>query len=519
MYAALFLIFTVSEVSGRGVLRKGNGPEIESLDPHKAESVSAGNVLRDLYEGLVAEQPDSSLTPGTAESWVISPDRRTYTFTLRENARWSNGDPVTAADFVAGFRRSANPATGSHYSQMLAPIENAEAVIQGKLAPETLAVRARNERTLEITLKAPTPYFLGLLVHASTYPIHRDSLAQHGAAFTQAGKLVGNGAYRLAERTMQSKIRLERNAFYWDDANTRIDNVEYVNSEDINSEIKRYRAGELDWTYEVPASQAEWIRSNLADQYHVHTYLGVYYYGINVTQAPFKANPNLRRALAYAIDRDIIVKKVLGLGEQPADSWVPPGVVGYRPAKAPWTGMTRDQRLARARELYAEAGYSEQHPARVQIRYNTHDNHKKVATAVAAMWKQWLGVETELINEEWKIYLQNRRLKARTQVFRAGWIGDYNDANSFLEILQSTHGLNDSGYANEEYDHLLDRASVERDPDHRAALMRQAEARLLDDMPVIPVYFYVTKRLVSPRVRGWQGNIMDHHPTRFLRLE
>lgn len=504
--------------AGTSVLRKGNGPEVESLDPHKVEGVSAGNVLRDLYEGLVAERSDASLSPGAAQSWIISDDLKVYTFTLRENARWSNGDPVTAHDFVAGLRRSVDPATGSNYSQILAPIENAEAIIAGRMPVEALAVEAPDAHTVVVRLKGPTPYFLGLLVHPSAYPVHRPTLEKFGAQFAQAGNLVSNGPYRLVERAVQSHILLERNSHYWDNANTRIEQVKYVNTEDLNSEFKRFRAGELDWTYEVPASQGDWIQKHLPDAYHVHTYLGVYYYGFNLSRPPFKDNPKLRRALSLAIDRKLIVEKVLGLGEKPAESWIPPGVIGHDSAPAPWSGWSREQSLAEARRLYAEAGYSEQRPAQVQIRYNTHDNHKKVATAIAAMWKQWLGVETEMINEEWKVYLQNRRLKTRTQVFRAGWIGDYNDANSFLEILHSSHGLNDTGYANPHYDLLLSRASTEADPARRAQWLREAEAQLLEDLPVLPIYFYVTKRLVSPRVRGWQGNIMDHHPTRFMRL-
>lgn len=515
----LLALSLVHQVHATPIFRKGNGPEVETLDPHKAEGVSAANVLRDLYEGLVGEGPDASLQPGCAESWTVSPDQLTYTFTIRSTARWSNGDPVTADDFVAGLRRSADPATGSHYSQMLAPIANAEAVIEGKLPPERLAVVAAGPRTLVITLKGPTPYFLGMLVHASTYPVHRATLNQHGAQFAQAGILIGNGAYRLKERVVQSHITLERNPYYWDNAHTQIDTVQYLNTEDLNSEFKRYRAGELDWTYEIPASQGEWIRSHLGAQYHVNTYLGVYYYGFNVSRPPFKDNVLLRRALSLAIDRRVITQKVLGLGEQPADGWVPPGVIGHRSVKAEWANLTREQSLSAARRLYAEAGYSATRPARVEIRYNTHDNHKKVATAIAAMWKQWLGVETELINEEWKVYLQNRRLKAKTELFRAGWIGDYNDANSFLEILQSTHGLNDTGYANPRYDDLLRKASTEADPAQREVWLQQAEHIVLEDLPVLPIYFYVTKRLVSPRVKGWQGNIMDHHPTRHLRIE
>lgn len=523
--ASLWLLLSLFVMSSAGIavaapseLRRGNGPEVESLDPHRVQGVSASNILRDLYEGLVSESPDGSLVPGAASHWEISANQLRYVFHLRPEARWSNGDPVTAADFVAGMRRSIDPATGSQYSQILAPIAGAASIIAGASSPESLGVTALAPLQLEIRLRAPTPYFLGLLTHAATYPIHTPSLAQHADRSARPGRLVGNGAYRLVERVMQSHVLLERNPHYWDDRNTAITRVKYVVTEDIDSEFKRFRAGELDWTSQVPASQIKWSRDHLPDALAVHGYLGVYYYGFNLLHPPFKDNPKLRRALSLAIDRRVIADKVLGAGELPADGWIPPGIPGYAPAKAQWAGWTREQCLAEARRLYAEAGYSPDRPAQVEIRYNTHEDHKKVATAVAAMWKQWLGVETTLINEEWKVYLQNRRMKAKTQVYRAGWIGDYNDANTFLEILHSAHGLNDTGYASPEYDALVERAGMEADAQRRADLLSLAEARLLEDLPVIPIYFYVTKRLVSPRLVGWQGNVMDHHASRHLRF-
>lgn len=504
-------------LAAQQILRKGNGPEVESLDPHRVEGVQAAHVLRDLFESLVAEDRDGSLIPGTAERWEISDDGLTYTFFLRRSARWSNGDPFVAEDVVAGLRRSVDPATGSHYSKILSPILNADAIIEGKLAPDQLGATALDAHTVQIRLKGPTPYFLGLLVHASAYPIHRASVAEHGAQFAQPGRLVGNGAYRLAERVIQSHITLRRNPHYWDDARTTIEEVRYLNTEDVSSELKRYRAGELDWTSGVPTNQTAWVKQNLPEHYHVHTYLGVYYYGLNTGRPPMD-DKSLRRALTLALDRQVIVDKVLGGGQQPADTWVPPGVIGYTPAQPEWAGWDRERRLAEARRLYAEAGYSEKNPARVEIRYNTSEDHKKVASVIAAMWKQWLGAETVLINEEWKVYLQNRRLKQKTQAFRAGWIGDYNDANTFMEILHSQHGLNDTAYANPAYDALLERAGMEADLERRGELMRQAEAMLLDDLPVIPIYFYVTSKMVRPTVAGWQGNLMDHHATRFLRI-
>lgn len=502
----------------RQVLHRGNGAEVQTLDPHKAEGVPSANILRDLYEGLTIEAPDGHVIPGAARSWEISDDGRVYTFHIRQDARWSNGDPVTAGDFVYGLRRSVDPDTGSKYSQILAPILNAEAVIGGSKPVESLGVEALDEHTLRITLKAPTPYFLGLLNHSSTYPVHRASVEQHGDRFSRPGKLVSNGAYRLQEWVVQSHVKLVRNPHYWDNGNTTIDTVFYYPIEDQSTELKRYRAGELDITEAIPLQQFRWIRRNLASELVVSPYLGTYYFGYNLTRAPFRNNPKLRRALSMAVNREILVEKITGMGEEPLYSWVHPGIEGYTPARLDYADWPQKKRIAEARRLYAEAGYSRARPLTVEIRYNTSENHKKVAIAIAAMWKQALGVKVRLVNEEWKVFLENRKRKQVTQVFRAGWIGDYNDPYTFMEILRSNHGLNDSGYRNAEYDALLERAAIETDTGKRFALMQQAEALVLRDHPVIPLYAYVSKHLVKPWVGGFTPNILDHHYSKNLRI-
>lgn len=515
---ALSLPAQAEKLAAEQVLHKGNGAEPQTLDPHKAEGVPSASIMRDLYEGLTSEAPNGDIIPGAAERWDISEDGRTYTFYLRKAARWSNGDPVVAADFVAGLRRSADPATLSHYSQILSSIQNAEAVTAGDMPPEALGVEAVDDRTLRIRLKAPTPYFLGLLNHSSTYPINRRSFAEHGTRFTRVGTLVSNGAYQLTEWVVQSHIRLDRNPHYWGNLATVIDTVYYHATEDQSSELKRYRAGELHWTNEVPLNQVSWIRENLPDEFHVSTYLGTYYYGFNLTQPPFQGNKALRKALSMAIDRDILVNKVTRLGEQPAYGWVPPGIYNYTAQQPEWATWTQAQRLAEARRLYEEAGYGPKNPLRIEIRYNTSENHKKVAVAVAAMLKQALGVRVNLINEEWKVFLENRKQKRVTQVFRAGWIGDYNDAYTFAELMHSNHGINDSAYRNREYDALLEAASVEGDFDRRREILEQAERLMLDDQPIMPIYYYVSKRMVSPRIAGYEPNIMDHHYSKNMRL-
>lgn len=501
------------------VLRRGNGPDVETLDPHRIEGVAASDVVRDLYEGLVSTGLDAEPVPGVAERWSVDDNGRVYRFYLRTDARWSDGSPVTAHDFVAGLQRSVDPATGSNYSKILSPIKNADAVIAGEMPPEALAVTAVDDVTLDIELTAPTPYFIGQLSHSSAYPVHRPSLEQWGNDFAREGRLVGNGAYQLTRWALQSHIELVRNPHYWDNANTRIDRVIFLSIEDINAEYQRYRAGEIDWTSAVPTTLLSKIKAEMPDDLRTHAYLGVYYYGLNLARAPFKDNPKLRRALSLAIDRELIAERILGDREQAATGWVPPGVQNHRYAAPHWTGLNRAQRLEKARALYAEAGYSADRPLQLEILYNTSEDHKKIATVIAAMWKQWLGVDVQLRNQEWKVYLQSRRLKADTQVFRAGWIGDYNDPHTFMEIMHSEHGLNDVGYASQTYDDLLAAARREPDLEQRALLMQAAERQLLDDLPILPIYFYNSRRLVRPTVKGWRGNVMDQHRTQTMYLE
>ena len=518
LFAALLLGISSAQAA-KNTLQRGNGAEPETLDVHKASGVPEANIMRDLFEGLVAEAADGSHIPGVAESWSVSDDGKVYTFRLRNNAKWSNGDPVNAHDFVFALRRGVDPAVGSDYAFILWPIANAEDITKGKIKElDQLGAEALDAHTLKVTLKAPTPYFLGLLTHFQAYPVHRKALERHGNRWTRAGNLVSNGAYRLAEWVPQSHVRLERNPHYWDAANVRVDAVVFHPTEDKSTELKRFRSGELDVTDDVPIDQIGWIEKNLAEQFHNTAYLGTYYYALNLTKAPFRDRPGLRNALAMTIDRETLTGKVTRGGEVPAYAWVPPGVNQYAGAKVPWRSLSKAERLARARRLYAEAGYSKDKPLKVQLLYNTSDNHKRIAIAIAGMWKKALGVRTELFNQEWKVYLTTRRAR-QFEVLRAGWIGDYNDANTFLELLKGTVGsMNPAGYGNSEYDALMQKAERETDLAARAKLMQKAEGILLQDLPIIPIYHYTTQHLVSPRVKGWKDNVMDVHPTRFLSL-
>jgi len=512
--AALLLWIPAIAATLSSTLRIGNGNEPESLDPQRATGVSAGNVLRDLYEGLTGISPTGELIPAAAESWRLREDGLEITFRLRAGLRWSNGDALTARDFAAGLRRVVDPATASGYARMFGVIAGATAIAEGRQPASMLGVEAPDDQTLVIRLDRPAPQLLALLAHPAASPVHRLDLA----AATKPGGRIGNGAYRLQRWVVQSQLELVRNPAYWNDARTAIDRVVYLPTEDLNSELKRYRADELDVTTSVPATQAAWIRANLGAELHVATYLGSYFYGLNVTRAPFKGQPGLRRALSMAIDREVIVSKVLNGLAAPAWSLVPPGTRDYTPQVPAWAAWPRQRQLIEARRLYAAAGYTEARPLEVELRYNTSDDHKRIAVVVAAMWKQALGVRVRLVNEEWKVFLQNRKLRRVTQAFRNTWIADANDAMDFAALLTRDHPRNDSGYDNPAYEQWLAAATSVAQPLARRSALEAAERAMLDDAPIVPIYFYASKHLVKPRVRGWHDNILDWHYSKDLRL-
>jgi oligopeptide transport system substrate-binding protein len=498
------------------VVHRGNGQEPETLDPHLAADVSAAQILRDLFEGLTTESPDGELIPGVALRWNISRNARTYTFYLRRDLTWSNGDPVTAADFLFSLRRAADPRTAASAATMLLPIQNAREVLAGELPVEELGVALLDDYTLQITLTGPTPYFLGLLNHPIAFPVNRRNIEEHGDQFARPGNLVSNGAYVLSRWVPRVQIVLDRNPRYREAESTLVERVHYYPIEDHSTEVKAFRAGEIDWTNEVPNNQFKWLQQHYPDELVVSPWTGSYFFGFNLTQDPFVDNPSLRMALILAIDRQILTEKVTQFGEQPSFALVPPGMDGYVPFTPEYADWSQEERNHEARRLYEQAGYSAERPLRVEIRYNTSENHKKMALAVASMWKQVLGVNTTLVNEELRVFLQNRAQKVVTQVFRAGWISDYNDPYSFLEMFRTGHGRNDYGYSNSTYDALLDQIGTERVRARRERLMFEAERMLMIDNVIIPVYTYVTKRLVSPQLKGWQNNVMDHHQTRHM---
>jgi oligopeptide transport system substrate-binding protein len=501
-----------------GELRIANSGEPDSLDPHHASGTWENRIIGDMFMGLTTEAADGSVIPGAAESWQVSDDGTVYTFTLRDHG-WSDGTPVTADDFVFAMRRILDPAEAAEYASLLYTIKKARPLNEGAiLSMDQLGVQAQGPKTLEITLESPTPYFIEQLTHYTAFPLPKHKVEELGDDWVKPENIVGNGAYAVVEWLPNTHVRSEKNQAFYDADKVAIDTVYFYPSEERNAATKRFRAGEIDLQYDFASEQIDWLEENLPEATHIAPYLGIYYYVINTREPPFDV-PAVRQALAMAIDREAITDKILRTGELPAYSFVPPGTGNYgEPAYVSWRGMPAEERLAKAKELLAAAGFGPDNPLELQLRYNTSETHKKVAIAVAAMWKQ-LGVETELFNSEVKVHYNDLQ-EGNFQVARAGWIADYNDAQNFLYLMASSTGvMNYAGYANGEFDRLMAEASATADLGARADLLRQAEAVAMADMPNIPINYYVSKNLVAPQVKGWVDNTKDIHRTRWLSVE
>ncbi|MES1935068.1 peptide ABC transporter substrate-binding protein [Salinisphaera hydrothermalis] len=503
---------------GTKTLRKGNGAEPQTLDPAQASGVPAANVLYDMYEGLVTYSRTGDVIPGVAKSWDVSDDGKTYIFHLRHDARWSNGKPVTAQDFVFSLRRAVAPATASPYADIHSPIVNASAITSGKKDPSTLGVTAIDAHTLKIQLHDRTPFFLQTLAHPSSYPVYPPAVKQWGNQFTQPAHAVSDGAYVLKSWQVNNKIVLTRNRYYRDNKDTKIDRVVYYPIGDSNSELSRYQSGALDFTYSAPSSKLEAIHKHIPKQMHAVPGLGLYYLGFNVTRPPFKDNPKLRMALSMALDRRIIVQKILRGGQPPGFSYIPGDMHGYDSVTYPWTNWPDKKREAMARKLYHEAGYSKDHPLKVKLLYPSSESNKQIAIVASAMWRRVLGADVIPWNQEWKVYLSTVHRHIDTTLFFAGWIGDYQDPNTFLSILNSHSGNNEPGWDNAAYDRLQSASEHMPNGPQRTAVMHKAEALILKQNPVVPLWFVTNHHLIKPYVKGFVGNPLDVYLTRYLNI-
>ena len=498
-------------------LRIGNAGEPDTLDPHHASGVWENRIIADMFLGLTTEDPDGKAVPGAAESWTVSDDGLVYTFTIRDHT-WSDGTSVTAHDFVFGMQRILAPETAAQYASLLYTIKNAKALNEAAMeGMDQLGVKAIDDKTLEVTLAYPAPYFIEQLTHYTAFPVPRHKIDELGEDWIKPGNLVSNGAYTVTEWVPNTHVRSEKNESFYDADNVAIDSIMYFPAEERNAATKQFRAGEIDIQYDFASEQIDFLRENLPDETRIHPWLGIYYYSVNTEKPPFD-DARIRQALAMTIDRAAITDKVLKTGELPGYSFVPPNAGEYGdPATVDWNDTPYDERVEQAKALLAEAGFGPEKPLEFQLRYNTSENHKKVAIAAAAMWKQ-IGVQAELFNTEVKVHYNDLQ-EGNFDVARAGWIADYNDAHNFLYLMQGSTGANNySGFDNAEYNRLIDEANVETNSVKRNELMKQAEAIAMVEMPNIPIYYYVSKNLVSERVQGYVDNVSDKHRTRYMTL-
>lgn len=493
------------QLAEKQTLVRNNGSEVQSLDPHKIEGVPESNISRDLFEGLIISDVEGKPSPGVAEKWD-NKDFKVWTFHLRKDAKWSDGSPVTAQDFVYSWQRLADPNTASPYASYLqyGHIVNIDDIVAGKKPVTDLGVKALDDHTFEVTLSEPVPYFYKLLVHSSVSPVPKAVVEKFGDKWTQPANIVSNGAYKLKDWVVNERIVLERNPQYWDNAKTVINQVTYLPISSEVTDVNRYRSGEIDMTYNnMPIELFQKLKKEIPSEVHVDPYLCTYYYEINNQKAPF-TDVRVRTALKLALDRDIIVNKVKNQGDLPAYSFTPPYTDGAKLVEPEWFGWTQEKRNEEAKKLLAEAGYTADKPLTFNLLYNTSDLHKKLAIAAASIWKKNLGVNVKLENQEWKTFLDTRH-QGNYDVSRAAWCADYNEPTSFLNMVLSDSSNNTTHYKSPAFDKIIADTLNAQDDAQRSELYAQAEQQLDKDSAIVPVFYYVNARLVKPWVGGYTG--------------
>ena len=500
--------------AGQVCLQAGNGSEPVSLDPHKITGTWEDRIVSDLMVGLTQADAAGNAIPGMAERWTTSPDGKTWTFYLRD-AVWSDGVPVTAEDFVFALRRIMQPETASEYASLLYFIKNAQPVNEGKAPKEALGARAVSPKVLEIVLEHPAPYILELAKHQTMLPVPKHVVEKWGDAWSQPAHYVSNGPYLLRAWRLGDRVSLAKNPRFWEAKDVCVDQINYYPTNDAIAAERRVARGELDMNADIQSNRIAYLRTKMPGYVHTNTYLGVAYLAFNTAVPAFK-DKRVRIALAMSVDREFITQKLLRGGQTPAYTFVPPGVANYFGAKAPaWAAWPLEKRQIEARRLLAAAGYSPANPLKIEIKHRNTPDPMLFMPAVQADWKA-IGVEVGLVQNETQIAYASYRSRD-FQVADAAWIADYNDAMSFLYLQQSSTGSQNYGdYKNPIFDALLARADNEPDAKVRADYLARAEAIMLDDASVAPVFFYVNKNLVSPKITGWVDNLVDQHRTRYL---
>ena len=484
--------------------------EHSSVDPQVVEDVSGSEIVRDLFEGLMNQDAEGNLVPGVATGFTTNDEKNVYTFTLRDNAKWSNGDPVTAGDFVYAWKRLVTPELASPYAWFgeLMSIENAAAIIAGEKPVDDLGVTAIDDHTLEVRLSSSLPYFPLMTTHASTFPSPQKVIEEFGDQWTKPGNIVSNGAYVLTEHVPSERSVRERNVNYWDNDKTIIDKVVALVINDENASLTRYFAGELDRT-EIPAGQYPKLKAEYPDEAVSFPRLCNYYYTFNLSDSGPEAfkDVNVRKALSLAVDRKIIVENILAGGQPEAYTFTPAATAGFTIPSVPMMDMTQADRDAEAKRLIEEAGYGADNPLKFDMLYNTSDDHEKIAVALSQMWKQKLGAEVTLAKMEWKTFL-NTRDNQDFQLARGAWCGDYNEASTFLDLLTTPSGYNDGKFSNARLDELMTEAKTADDPQ---PLYTEVEQIIADEVAVIPVYHYAGVYMLDSDLGNYPVNNVEQN--------
>ncbi|MEZ8009982.1 MULTISPECIES: ABC transporter substrate-binding protein [Vibrio] len=486
-------------------LVRGNGTEVATIDPHKSQGVPESHVIRDLLEGLVNQDGEGNTIPGVAESWETT-DNKTFTFHLRKDAKWSNGDPVTAEDFVYSWQRAVDPATASPYAWYMeyTKMVNAKDIVAGKKDKSELGVKAVDANTLVVELDTAVPYFVMMMGHTTMKPVHQATVEKFGDQWTKPGNFVGNGAFAVDKWVVNERLVLKRNDQYWNNDKTVLNKVTFLPIENQVAEMNRFLSGEIDFTNELPTEHFKRLKKEYAEDVSVAGNLCTYYYIFNTKKAPFD-DVRVRKAISYAIDRNIVSDAILAQGQKPAYFLTPEITAGFNPELPAYGKMSQKERNEEAARLLEEAGYGKDNPLNFNLLYNTSENHKKIAVALGSMWKKTLGLKVTLENQEWKTYLSSKD-SGDFEVARAGWCGDYNEASSFLTLMKSNNTTGGVHYDSAEYDQIINKALNSTSAEEREALYLEAEALMAKDMPIAPIYQYVKSRLLNPHVGGFPTN-------------
>ncbi len=500
---------------GTVVLNRGNGPDIRSLDPAFISGTWEAWVVGDILMGLTTEGPNGEPVPGAATHWEVSPDGLTWTFHLRDHV-WSDGVPVTAADFVTAWRRELDPKTAAIYSYLLWPIKNAKPISEGKMPPRALGVTAPDDKTLVVTLEHPAPYLPELMAHQTAYPIPRHIYEKLGSNWARLKNMVGNGPYLPKTWVPLDHITLVKNKRFYDAKHVQIDVVNYYVTNDSEAALKRYRGGELDTISTYPALEIDWMRKHIPDQIKTIPYLNTSYLVMNFDKPMFH-DKRLREVLNLAYNRRQLTDQIRRLGEPPAFSFVPPGIANYpHTAVMALKNMTMAERLAKARSLMKAMGYGPDHHLKIKFLTSTNPDSVRSAAALQGMYNA-VWIDLNITAEERQAQLTDM-LHKNFDLGATSWVADFNDAVNFLELLRTGAQQNEGGYSNPKFDALLDAAQQEPDIKKRGELLNQAEQTALDDYATVPVLFGVTQDLVKPYVKGWITNAKDFNRTRWLSV-